>query len=101
MANRRRQPHHHVFEPVPVSYLNAVLQSFWDEYAGRRIEGMDPDGVTSAVNDLLDGAAAMSSDNGMSQTSSDNGMSQITSELGTALASTRDMSMSQVARNKE
>jgi hypothetical protein len=54
MANRRRQPHQHVFEPVPVSYLNAVLQSFWDEYAGRRIEGMDPDeAVTEALGALL------------------------------------------------
>ena len=49
MANRRRQ-HQHAFEPVPVTYLNAVLQSFWDEYAGRRLEGMDPDeAVTEAL----------------------------------------------------
>jgi hypothetical protein len=54
MANRRRPPHQHAFEPVPVTYLNAVLQSFWDEYAGRRLEGMDPDdAVTEALGALL------------------------------------------------
>lgn len=54
MANRRRHPHQPVFEPVPVTYLNAVLQSFWDEYAERRLDGMDPDNaVTQALGVLL------------------------------------------------
>ena len=54
MANRRRHLPQHAFEPVPVTYLNAVLDSFWDEYAGRRLDGMGPDdAVTGALGVLL------------------------------------------------
>ncbi len=39
---------------MPVRYLNAVLQPFWEEYAGRRLEGMGPDeAVTEALGMLL------------------------------------------------
>ena len=54
MPSRRRKPRQHVCEPVPVAYLNAVLESFWGEYAGRRNVGMEPDeAVMGALEGLL------------------------------------------------
>jgi hypothetical protein len=51
MAPRRRHSRESYFAPVPVAYLDAVLDSFWERYAARRHEGLDPD---EAVKDSLE-----------------------------------------------